>query len=183
MPSSSVQKAMSMDLLEISPFPNALRCFDGIKMPGAISPGPIRKGSMDCSPSKLRSSMRHTGTHGTRVFHHAIEFPVVCFIAGPSQDLLILIERHSLPSTANQDPPYRIHLRTLSTNHPHPRANIPVIEHVMPLRNTIHELHIQVMGNIIGVYFKVRSGNGDGPPRPLSLFSCGSGRLVPSKLA
>jgi len=85
----------------------------------------------------------------------------------PSQDLLVLVERRAPRSMINTHPPFRVHLHTLSTNLPHPRAKFFIIEQsIVPFVDVGYSLRLQVMEDTIGVFFKADRA----PGSPPSLF-------------
>ncbi|KDQ09370.1 hypothetical protein BOTBODRAFT_37124 [Botryobasidium botryosum FD-172 SS1] len=101
---------------------------------------------------ELPSTIRQTEGHS---FRHPFEFPVGDFTMDPSQDLLVLAERRHRKSLSSLDPPFRVHIRTLSTNLPHPLAKVPIIEQsVVPHVETRYTFNITILGGSVGVFFR-----------------------------
>lgn len=131
--------------------------------------GPIHIIHFDQLPSPNK------GTGHERWQHGDFGFNVIRFLIQPEQDLLVLLEEdlqglsdHPIEeiSASDIERDYRIHLRTMSTNEPHPAATSPtgtvmdlnLVEH-SDMR--FHEPHdIQVNGCLISVVFGGRQAPG-----------------------
>ncbi|KDQ52517.1 hypothetical protein JAAARDRAFT_40121 [Jaapia argillacea MUCL 33604] len=71
------------------------------------------------------------------------------FAIDPGQDLIALIEHEEAP--ASPHPRVTIHLRTLSTNTPHPASSCTTFTHPTPFR--IMNAFIQIVDDVVGLFF------------------------------
>ncbi|KAF5384977.1 hypothetical protein D9615_001390 [Tricholomella constricta] len=86
----------------------------------------------------------------------AFGFPVRDFGMDPSQDLLVIVEA---PRWSDTDHTCRIHLRSLSTGHHHPRAQTPmIICYSQKVLDALISLTIQISGDHLGVLFNHSGG-------------------------
>ncbi|KDQ09362.1 hypothetical protein BOTBODRAFT_529529 [Botryobasidium botryosum FD-172 SS1] len=120
-------------------------------------------------PSRVRQTDGMT-------LQHSFEFPLEDFTICPSQDLLVLVEARAPRSTINPSPPFRIHLRTLSTNLPHPLARNAMLEQtITPYVDIDYTLRLQIMDHAIGVFFKANGAPGTSPPSLLAVWQWTTG--------
>ncbi|KDQ09349.1 hypothetical protein BOTBODRAFT_179059 [Botryobasidium botryosum FD-172 SS1] len=88
-----------------------------------------------------------------REFKLSFEFALGDLSIDPQQDLLVLVEPRVLSSHLDRNPPFRVHLRSLSTNMPHPLASVPILqERVTPFVAADYTFFIQIMGDAIGLF-------------------------------
>ncbi|EKM77357.1 hypothetical protein AGABI1DRAFT_130443 [Agaricus bisporus var. burnettii JB137-S8] len=96
-------------------------------------------------------------TRALRTWTHATnDVTIIDFTMDPSQDLLVLVAVAPLDSKFI----YNLHLRTISTNEPHPRAPLPILYCLdrHPSNPPQHELfaavRVQVSGHLVGLLIK-----------------------------
>lgn len=73
------------------------------------------------------------------------------FAIDPTQDLIALIEHDDGPTLTSPHALVQIHLRTISTNEPHPETTCPIFRHVTPFR--IGNAFIQIVDDVVGLFF------------------------------
>ncbi|KAF9471083.1 hypothetical protein BDN70DRAFT_998738 [Pholiota conissans] len=74
----------------------------------------------------------------------------------PSQDLIVLVGEDEIPISLTETRIICIHLCTLSTDGPHPRAMHPLLQLTVPPNresNDIHRAHVQIARNVLMIKF------------------------------
>ncbi|KDQ09369.1 hypothetical protein BOTBODRAFT_529644 [Botryobasidium botryosum FD-172 SS1] len=114
--------------------------------------GVLARGSRDSLTFvELPSNIRQTEVDSIR---HSFEFPVGDFTMDPSQNLLVLVEKRQRRTPLALNPPFRVHIRTLSTNSPHPLAKDPIFEQsIAPYVEADYSFNISILGESVGVLF------------------------------
>ncbi|XP_006458803.1 hypothetical protein AGABI2DRAFT_177014 [Agaricus bisporus var. bisporus H97] len=87
--------------------------------------------------------------------------PIKDFALDPAQDVVALLEADNLPPVVLQGRKVNIHLRTLSTNMPHPEAQMPTISFDIPYSprgNDLSAVTIQLGSDILSLFFSVGPG-------------------------
>lgn len=103
------------------------------------------------------------GTLWKQWSHPDLGVDVRDFAMEPDYDLLVLLEMVIHPSSVpakGQDQRFRIHIRSLETNLPHPGAARPTIEHASPAftRRTRSSFYFQIVGRYLAVLFLADEG-------------------------
>lgn len=126
------------------------------------------------SPGKLTRVIHYhqlaSFNKGTEHKHwrHHLGFDVRCFTIQPSNDLIILIEeeRHTTHRQLDNGnisdekyEQYRLHLRTMSTNEPHPAVASPLAMHTLNIGGLVNSFqercfHLVTHGHLVAILFK-----------------------------
>ncbi|KAF8802264.1 hypothetical protein BYT27DRAFT_7244898 [Phlegmacium glaucopus] len=88
--------------------------------------------------------------------HSMADVAIVDFTMDPSQDLLVLVAL----APAEEGYVYELHLRSIKTNQPHPKAPLPMLpclfqqETVPPTLEVMAAIRVQVAGNMVALLIK-----------------------------